>query len=230
MRRREFLSWSASGVGGLLIYSTDLKAFVSLAQHGAQAYRLRFFTDEEARIVGAATARIFPTDEAGPGAKEADVVTYIDRQLAGPYGYDCRRYTEPPFEDGPPEFGYQGKESPREIYRDGLKQLAGLDQMSPNDQDAALKKIENTIFFTMLRKHTIEGMFCDPMHGGNRNLVGWQLIGFPGPHMSYYSDIDTHYGVAFRPKPITLQQMSGLKPNPMEDGKCAKMHRAEGNK
>ncbi len=67
---------------------------------------------EETLDVRAATARIFPNEESGPGALEAGVVIFIDRQLAGPYGRDARRYTQEPFVDASPEFGYQGKETP----------------------------------------------------------------------------------------------------------------------
>ena len=49
-------------------------------------------------------------------------------------------------------------------------------------------------------------MFCDPIHGGNVDMVGWQLIGFPGPRMSNVNDIDKHHGEAFRPKPVSLAQ------------------------
>src|SRR5215471_10356101 len=55
-------------------------------------------------------------------------------------------------------------------------------------------------FFQMLRTHTIEGMFCDPLHGGNVDMIGWQLIGYPGPLRSYRDDID-NYGKPFRRKP-----------------------------
>jgi gluconate 2-dehydrogenase gamma chain len=180
---------------------------------------LRFFNEQEALIIAAATSRIFPTDESGPGAKEAGVVVYIDRQLAGPFGRDAHRYTEPPFEDGPPEFGYQGKATPREIYREGLKKLKGFEDMSDSDQDSALKQIESTIFFSLLHRHSIEGMFCDPVHGGNIDMVGWQMIGFPGPQMSYFDDVDQHFGEAFRPKPAALEQIAGVKVAPGEDEK-----------
>jgi gluconate 2-dehydrogenase gamma chain len=213
---------SASSIGGLLVYSVDQQAFVVLEQQKAPPSFLRFFTKDEAQIVVAATSRIFPSDEAGPGAKEADVLTYIDRQLAGPYGHDCNRCTEAPFEDGAPEFGYQGRESPREIYREGLKGLSGFDSLTDTEQDMALRRIEGSMFFDLLRKHTIEGIFCDPMHGGNRNMVGWQLIGFPGPQMSYYDDIDRHYGEAFRPKPVSLSQATGMAPHSLENEKCGK--------
>src|SRR5581483_11553465 len=102
----------------------------------------RFFTEPEARVIAAAAARIFPSDESGPGANEAGVVIYIDRQLAGPYGRDRYRYTHPPFEEGVTEQGYQGKATPREIYREGVAGLAGFDRLAPAAQDARLREIE----------------------------------------------------------------------------------------
>ena len=60
-------------------------------------------------------------------------------------------------------------------------------------------------------------MFCDPIHGGNVDMVGWQLIGFPGPRMSNFNDIDTHYGEAFRPKPVSLNQVTANPARPSEE-------------
>jgi gluconate 2-dehydrogenase gamma chain len=228
MRRRHFLVLSAASVGGVIVYSLDRKVSRLSAQDKAVAAKpdksgkaasgaaaktvripLRFFTESEAAIVAAAVARIFPSDESGPGAQEAGVAIFIDRQLAGPWGRDARRYTHEPFEDGlVPEFGYQGKASPRDVYRAGLKQLAGFDALTPAQQDAKLKQIEDSVFFNLLRRNTIEGMFSDPIHGGNVDMVGWQLIGFPGPRMSNFGDIDTHNGEAFRPKPVSLSQVA----------------------
>jgi gluconate 2-dehydrogenase gamma chain len=224
MRRREFLTISAATLGGVLVYSLDRKASLLGAQGKAKAKTvripLRFFTEEEALIVAAAAARIFPSDESGPGAKEAGVAIYIDRQLAGPYGRDQHRYTQGPFEeDAPAEFGYQGKATPREIYRAGLKGLAGLHHLSAGEQDDALRKIESSILFGILRQHTIEGMFCDPLHGGNVDMVGWQLIGFPGPRMNNADDIEKHYGKAFRPKPVRLREATGHAVRGSEDEK-----------
>lgn len=222
MRRRNFLMLSAASIGGVLVYSLDRQfTRVSTPNTPAQSIRvpLRFFTKSEALIVAAAASRIFPSDESGPGANEAGVVIYIDRQLAGPWGRDRHRYTQPPFdEDAAPEFGYQGKASPREIYREAIKGLAGFDRLSTADQDQKLKEIENTRFFAFLRRNTIEGMFCDPIHGGNADMVGWQLIGFPGPQMSWSADVDKHFGQAFRPQPMSLSQaLPGRKIRPSED-------------
>jgi gluconate 2-dehydrogenase gamma chain len=219
MRRRQFLVLSAASIGGVLVYSLDQR-LTRLSAQDDKSIRipLRFFTQNEALIVAAACSRIFPSDDAGPGAREAGVVIFIDRQLAGPWGRDRYRYTRPPFhEDVPDEMGYQGKATPREIYRQGLKGLAGFNRLAPAEQDAKLTQIENSRFFALLRRNTIEGMFCDPVHGGNVDMVGWQLIGFPGPRMSNLAEIEMYRGEAFRPKPMSLQQVTGTKTHPSED-------------
>jgi gluconate 2-dehydrogenase gamma chain len=214
MRRRHFLTLSTTTLGGVLCYSLDRKAFRVSAQNAPLRIPLRFFNEVEALIVVAAASRILPSDESGPGAREAGVVIYIDRQLAGPYGRDEDRYLQGPFEEGMPEVGYQGSATRGEIYREGLKSLAGFDRLDPTEQDTKLKQIESSYFFAMLRQHTIEGMFCDPMHGGNVDMVGWQLIGYPGPQMSFLGDVEKHYGEAFRPNPVSL-----TGGHPMEDEK-----------
>jgi gluconate 2-dehydrogenase gamma chain len=219
MHRRHFLTLSAASLGGVLVYSLERKGSLLKAQDKRLRIPLRFFDESEALIVAAAASRIFPTDDSGPGAREAGVAIYIDRQLAGPYGRDRYRYTQGPFEDAPPEFGYQGKAAPREIYREGLKNLKGFDRLAPEEQDARLQQIEPSRFFSLLRQHTIEGMFSDPIHGGNADMIGWQLIGFPGPRMSNYDDIEKHYGEAFRPKPLSLRQVTGADVHPSEDEK-----------
>jgi gluconate 2-dehydrogenase gamma chain len=234
MRRRHFLVLSAASVGGVVVYSLDRQVSRLSAQDKSAASKadksgksaqkqtlripLRFFTESEAAVVAAAAARIFPTDDAGPGAHEAGVVIFIDRQLAGPWGRDAHRYTHEPFDDGlTPEFGYQGKSAPRDVYRQGLKDLAGFDGLTPAQQDEKLKQIENSVFFALLRRNTIEGMFCDPIHGGNVDMVGWQLIGFPGPRMSNVNDIDKHNGEAFRPKPVSLRDVVPQPVRPSEE-------------
>jgi gluconate 2-dehydrogenase gamma chain len=167
-----------------------------------------------------AASRIFPSDENGPGAREAGVAVFIDRQLAGPWGRDRFRYTQEPFEeDASSEFGYQGKATPQQVYRQGLNELKGFELLGPAAQDAKLKQIEGTLFFSLLRQNTVEGMFCDPMHGGNKDMIGWQLIGFPGPRMNNYDDIEKHYGEAFRPKPASLREIAGSSIRLSEDEK-----------
>jgi gluconate 2-dehydrogenase gamma chain len=219
MKRRAFITLPAKTVGMLLAYRVIGDPAPIEAQAGDIKVPLRFFTAVEARTVEAACERIFPSDDSGPGAKEAGVVIYIDRQLAGPYGRDQHRYTRPPFVESFPEHGYQAKEAPREIYRAGVGRLGDFLALSPAGQDERLRSIETTDFFRMLRQHTVEGMFSDPMHGGNADLIGWQLIGYPGPLMSYRNEIDKSHVEAWRKKPVSLAQVVGHPVKGWEDEK-----------
>jgi len=49
------------------------------------------------------------------------------------------------------------------------------------------------------------------------DLIGWQIIGYPGPYMSWADHIDQHYGTPFRPKPRSLSDVLGRKVKPWED-------------
>lgn len=199
MKRREFIIIPA--------------AFALNAQQSELRVPLRFFTAEEAKLVVAATERIFPKDNETPGATEAAVVIYIDRQLAGPHGRDKYRYTKGPWRKSIPEHGNQDKATPQEIYREGLTTLgADFATQSADEQDKRLLAIERTPFFQQLRSHTVEGMFCDPVHGGNANLIGWKMIGFPGPLMTYRQQEQA----PARP-PRSLEQISGRKFKAWED-------------
>jgi gluconate 2-dehydrogenase gamma chain len=223
MKRREFILIPAKALGGAALYSLfgDLLAAETLQTDARDLVKvpLRFFTRQEAEIIQAAAARIIPTDESGPGANEAGVVVYIDRQLASGYGTDKYRYTKGPWVEADEKiFGYQGKDTPQDTYRAGIallgKNFAGL---SPQEQDQCLENIEHTRFFQMFREHCIEGMMCDPMHRGNQNMVGWKLIGYPGPQLSYIGDIDAYHGKAFRTAPQSLSQILGHPVTPVED-------------
>jgi gluconate 2-dehydrogenase gamma chain len=220
VKRREFLTIPAAALGGTLLYTLSREPLRLQAQEGSVRVPLRFFTAAEARVVSAACERIFPSDATGPGATEAGVVIYIDRQLAGPYGVDKYRYTKGPWVESVPEHGYQAKENPREVYRAGIRELGNFGDLPVEQQIKKLQSIEKTYFFQMLLVHTKEGMFCDPMHGGNVGMIGWQLIGFPGPQMSYRDDIDQHFGKAYRPAPKSLQQVMGRPGHPWEDEKA----------
>jgi gluconate 2-dehydrogenase gamma chain len=219
MRRREFLVLPAKSLGGLLLYTLAREPFRLQAQEGTVRVPLRFFTATEARVVSAACERIFPADDSGPGATEAGAAVYIDRQLAGPYGRDKYRYTKGPWVDSVPEHGNQSKATPREIYREGLRLLEDFPALPAAQQDAKLRAIEKTPFFQLLRRHTLEGMFSDPLHGGNAGMIGWQLIGYPGPRMSYREEIRQDTGEAWRRKPVSLADMVGHPVAGWEDEK-----------
>src|SRR6185503_9210088 len=81
MKRRVFLTVPAAAIGGTLLYTLAGERVRLQAQNGNVKVPLRFFTAEEERVVTAACERIFPSDASGPGATEAGVVIFIDRQL-----------------------------------------------------------------------------------------------------------------------------------------------------
>lgn len=218
MRRREFITIPAATLGGVLLYTLQREPLRVNAQ-GEVKVSLRFFTAAEARIVEAACARIIPADESGPGAKEAGAMIYIDRQLAGPYGRDKYRYTKGPWIDSVAEHGNQKKDTPRDMYRAGLALLSSdFDRLTPAEQDEKLIAIESTPFFELLRTHTLEGMFCDPLHGGNAGMIGWQLIGYPGPLMSHRDEIEKYRGIEYPKRaPKSLEQITGRKVKGWED-------------
>ena len=58
--------------------------------------------------------------------------------------------------------------------------------------DIKLDKVKSKSFFEMLLQNTIEGFFSDPIYGGNRDMIGWKLIGFPGAHYDYRSYVKNH--------------------------------------
>src|SRR5215468_6241551 len=134
---------------------------------------LEALTAAEADVLEAVCARLIPTDEHGPGAKEARAAHYIDRALAGFLA------------------------SSRETYAAGLASIdlaaknahgQPFAKLSDADQDAILKSMDATAFFALVRTHTIQGTFCDPFYGGNANFVGWDLIGYPGLRMTVGPD------------------------------------------
>ena len=218
MKRREFIMIPAKALGGAVLYSLLGGMLPADAQDRVKV-PLRFFTQEEAKRIQAAAARIFPTDDSGPGATEAGVVVYIDRQLASGYGNDRYRYTKGPWLQGDEAIvGDQSKDTPRDTYRAGIALLGGdFTALSPLEQDRRLEKIERTRFFQMLREHCIEGMMCDPMHKGNDNMVGWKLIDYPGPQLSYIGAIDSFPGKAYHTAPQSLSEILGHAVTPVED-------------
>lgn len=219
MKRREFITLPAQTLGGVLAYTLAGEPFRLNAQQTEFRVPLRFFTAAEAKAVEAACERILPSDESGPGAKEAGAVIYIDRQLAGPYGKDQFRYTKGPWIVSGPEHGNQSKETPQQIYRAGIPALGPeFATLPPEQRDERLAAIEKTVFFQMLRTHTIEGTFCDPLHGGNAGMIGWQLIGYPGPLMSFRDDLEKYRGIDYPVRaPKSLEQITGRKIKGWED-------------
>jgi len=155
--RRQFLELAAAAV---------VAAPAVTVSCGGSRTPYRYFTAQQARTLGALCDRIIPAD-ADPGAAAAGVLTFMDRQLGGPY----RRY--------------------RRTYREGL---AAIDELAearfsrsfgelpaaPAGQIlAALERGPAAAFFRLLVEHTMQGFYGDPRHGGNVEAASWKMLGAP---------------------------------------------------
>ena len=187
-----------------------------------------YFHAEEWAFIQAAVARLIPSDDTGPGAIEAGVPEFIDRQMEGVFGHAGLWYMQGPFVPSSPLFGYQGKMLPREVYRAGIaatdawcKQQKGGKRFAELDaaaQDEVLKGLDSgTIqfaevgakdFFTFLLQNTKEGYFSDPIHGGNKNAVAWKMIGFPGARADFLDWIGKP-GVHYPLPPVSINGPQG---------------------
>lgn len=196
-RRRLFRAAGATGLAVALPLRLHAQA-----KPGAYA----FFTAREAAFVEAAVARLIPADELGPGALEAGVPAYMDRQLGGAWGAGERLYRAGPWRKGEPTQGYQLRYTPAELFRVSLEEVdPGFPKKMPEEQDEYLKALEKKQpeFFAALLALTVEGFFCDPAYGGNRDMAGWKLVGFPGAYANYYELVDRH-GYRFTQPPIAI--------------------------
>jgi gluconate 2-dehydrogenase gamma chain len=156
--------------------------------------------------------RLIPADDLSIGGKEANIPTYIDRQLAGKFGNDTGLYMQAPFADGLPGQGPQSPLTPAERYR---KSLAALDiycrsaylgkvfaDIPTAEQDKLIGMMEtgtlqlnglnSKAFFLLLWQNTKEGFLADPYYGGNRDMAGWKMLGFPGARYDYRDWVGNH--------------------------------------
>lgn len=185
-----------------------------------------FFNAEEARTADAALARLIPADDDGPGAREAGVVVFLDRQLAGAWGHGDHFFRKGPFLSGTPQQGYQLAFTPAEMFRLGFWKLddnarklrgAAFADLTDAQQDELLVQAEqgkldfgplpSGTFFASLLDAAMEGFFSDPIYGGNREKIGWKLVGFPGVHASYANDIERH-GIKWSRPPASIADVA----------------------
>jgi gluconate 2-dehydrogenase gamma chain len=165
-----------------------------------------FFNADDYRTIKSFAERLMPGAPGKPGATDADVVNYIDLALSGAYN------------------------DQQDFYRRGVAQLDAhcmavyskpFRNLAAAQQDEAIASLEHgkapefvwptaQAFFNTVRTHTMEGMFADPVYGGNKDFAGWQLVGFPGAQMQFTAE-DMQSKEAFTREPIVGLQ-SQLKP------------------
>jgi gluconate 2-dehydrogenase gamma chain len=202
----------------------------------AQPQVYNWLTQPEIAFIEAAVARLIPADELGPGAKEAGVSYFIDQQLAGAYGTMAKNYRQGPWPEGTPQQGYQSRLTPQEVYRAAMSEIDAscvsrfkkpFAELETAQQDEVLRELESgklaiqavsgSFFFNLLLGNTFEGFFADPIYGGNRDKIGWKLVGFPGVAAAYTDYIDK-FNVPYNAEPVSIADMQQQKVSTDEHG------------
>ena len=169
--RRAFLGTSGSVIGGSWI-ALNLPAILATADFACTAQSagagFEVLTAFEAAELEAIAAQIIPTDDT-PGAREAGVIYFIDRAL-NTFGAENLE----PIREGLQDFESSVREEHSEV--------EAFSALSDDQQIEALRAIEESDFFGTVRTLTIAGMFAHPSYGGNRDKVGWALLGFDDRH------------------------------------------------
>ncbi|WP_144109752.1 gluconate 2-dehydrogenase subunit 3 family protein [Paraburkholderia sp. BCC1886] len=168
-----------------------------------------FLRPAEADFVEALVDHMVPADQLSPSGTGLAINIYFDRALGGNWGAGERLYTEGPWHVGTPSQGYQLPLTPAELFRasaEGIDRLSGsrygttFARLSPDDKEAFLHALESPdtvldnglpgpLVFGLLYQLVVEGMFADPIYGGNAGKAGWRLVGFPGVIATHAMDV-----------------------------------------
>ena len=202
--RRAFLVGAALGAAAGLVPEAQAQTHDAHATTGAAPHTMAsgdshgaFFNDQDAATITAFAERIWPAAPGRAGATEIGVLNYIDLALAGAYS------------------------DMQDFYRRGLAQLDAhchatqhkpFVQLDAARQDDVIRALEQNkasgfdwpsapLFINTVRTHVMEGLFADPVYGGNKNFEGWRQISFPGGQPEFTQQ-DMQSRAAFTREPI----------------------------
>ena len=217
--RRAFLKNSGIAIGGLAVggvfggllskNESDQKNESTENKRANPNEALMFFTPDEFHATDAASERIFPKDDIGPGASDLNAAIYIDHQLASQWGVNAKDYRMGPWYKAEPTQGDQIRLLRKDLFRLGLKRLdeysnekhdKNFADLEDKEQDKILETFENgdggsisgtssANFFKLLQQLTMEGVYADPMYGGNNEMAGWSMREYPGTRTNYTKEI-----------------------------------------
>ena len=192
--------------------------------------RTFFSRSEDFRTLAAAVERIYPEDDNGPGAVELGVPYFIDRQLNGQWGSNSDDYMQGPFNPAASEtHGIQERMNRGEMFLAGVRRIqeismdehdAEFTSLDGGQQDDILRSLEagdveikgmrSESFFELLKETTIEGVYSDPVYGGNKDMMGWKMIEYPGPRMGWLSEVLTDEFMTLEPQNLRDYQGGGV--------------------
>jgi gluconate 2-dehydrogenase gamma chain len=193
-----------------------------------QAAGYEFLNLDEAAFIEALVDHMIPADDISPKGTDLGVNVYIDRALAGAWGKGDRLYLQGPWKPGTPSQGYQLPLTPAQLYRAGIESTnahchktygQSFDRIDPAQREEVLIGLSTgkitfesglpvRTFWTTLYQTVVEGVYSDPIYGGNRNKAGWAIIGFPGAIAVHRDHVANYRGKPFPNKPLGIADLS----------------------
>ena len=187
-----------------------------------------FLNPDEAAFVEALVDHMVPADELSPKGTDLGINVYIDRALAGAWGKGDRLYMQGPWRQGVPNQGYQLPLTPADLYRAGIaatnaycrktygKTFDHLDAKQREEVLVGLSGAKITFdsglpvrpFWGTVYQTVMEGMFADPIYGGNRNKAGWRMLGFPGAIAVNRENVAKYRDKPFPTDPVGIADLS----------------------
>jgi gluconate 2-dehydrogenase gamma chain len=230
--RRDFLKGAV--VGGAAAATTSVvtpqtaegAAATPANSPAAQGYS--FLNLDEAAFVEALVDHMVPADDLTPSGTDIGIAVFIDRALGGAWGKGDRLYMQGPWKQGAPSQGYQLPLTPAQLYRAGIEATnahcrktygKAFDALDATQREAVLVGLSTAkitfdsglpvrVFWGTLYQTVMEGMFSDPIYGGNRNKAGWKLIGFPGAIAVHRENVEKYRDKKFPNEPVGIADMS----------------------
>ncbi len=228
--RRDFLKGAV--IGGAAAATPHLSESVqaqpqsTAAEPTPAAYT--FLNFAEAAFVEALVDHMVPADEHSPKGTDIGINIYIDRALAGSWGKGERLYMQGPWKLGVPSQGYQLPLTPAQLYRAGIEATnehcrktygKTFDFLTDGQREEVLVALSSgkltfdsglpaRVFWSTLYQTVMEGMFSDPIYGGNRDKAGWLMIGFPGAVAVNRENVHKFRDKKFPAEPLGIADMS----------------------
>jgi gluconate 2-dehydrogenase gamma chain len=231
--RRDFLKGAVVGGAAAATATPVIVPQEAQAQQPAPAApppaTYEFLNLEEAAFVEALVDHMVPADELSPKGTDIGINIYIDRTLAGAWGKGDRLYMQGPWALGTPNQGYQAPLTPAELYRVSIqrsnaycRKTFGKDfhACTAQQKETFLKDLADgkitfegglpgRVFFGVLYENVMEGLFADPVYGGNKDKIGWKMIGFPGVLANNAENVKKfNEGQRFPANPTSIVDMS----------------------
>jgi gluconate 2-dehydrogenase gamma chain len=232
--RRDFLKGAVAGsVATTTALVTEAQAQPAAAAPAAASAPktpgYAFLNLDEAAFVEALVDHMVPADELTPKGTDIGINVYIDRALAGGWGKGERLYMQGPWKAGAPSQGYQLPLTPAQLYRAGIEATNAFcrktygktfERLSEPQREEVLTGLASAkigfdnglpvrVFWSTVYQTVMEGMFADPIHGGNRDKAGWKLIGFPGAIAVHRDNVEKYKDKKFPAgNPLGIADMS----------------------